>query len=271
MTTLTPAATTVSLPTRASRAVHAEWTKLRSVRSHVAALVATPILLVLLGAAMASMTVAAWDALAPEMRADFEPVASSLSGIDLAQLVLGTLGVLLVTGEYGSGTIRATFAAVPQRPLLLGSKAAVFAVAAFVVSAVGCLAAFLIAQPILAEQDLNVGLGDPGVLRAVLGSALYLTVAGLLGIGLAAILRHTAAAIGTLFAVLFALPLLAHFLPATISDRVVRYLPTNAGGAIAQLNPGPTDLAPWTGFALFCAYAAATLFVGAVLANRRDV
>ena len=107
--------------------------------------------------------------------------------------------------------------------------------------------------------------------RAVLGSALYLIAVGLLGLGLGALLRNTAGAIASLFGVLFGLQLVVGFLPATLADRIARYLPTPAGVAVSNVQPDPASLGPWAGFGLFCLYTAITLGLAAWLLRRRDV
>jgi ABC-type transport system involved in multi-copper enzyme maturation permease subunit len=104
----------------------------------------------------------------------------------------------------------------------------------------------------------------------VIGAGLYLTVVGLLGIGLGFIIRNTAGAIATLFGVLLVLPVLGAVLPSSWAKHIVPYLPSNAGQAVMSVHQAPGDLAPWTGFAVFCGYAAAAIIVSAVLLKRRD-
>jgi len=188
----------------------------------------------------------------------------------LAQLVIGVLGVLILSAEYSSGTIRATLAAVPQRRTVLVVKAAVFAVVAFVVSLFACLVAFEVAQRIYATHSVEVALSAPGVPRIILGGALYLTVVGLLGLGLAAILRSTAGAISTIFGLLLVVPILVQFLPSDWRADVSPYLPSTAGSGIFRLQAEPGGLAPWTGFALFAGYTLVALVAGAVVLRRRD-
>jgi len=252
------------------RIVRAEWIKLRSVRSTVNSLLATLVVVVGLGAAIAAGTMARWDRLPAAEHAGFEPASRSLAGVFLGQLVIGVLGVLVLSAEYSTGTIRATLTALPQRVPVLAVKTAVFAVVAFVVSSITCLASFLVAQSIYTRHAVQTTLGAPGVLRVVFGAALYLTVVGILGIGLAALLRHTAAAISTLFGLLLVLPILARFLPSDWAAHVDEYLPSSAGSGIFALHQDPGSLGPWTGFALFVGYAIAALVAGAVVLVRRD-
>jgi len=128
-------------------------------------------------------------------------------------------------------------------------------------------ATFLVSQSVLSREQLGTSLHQPGVARAVLGSALYLTAVGLLGLGLGALLRNTAGAIASLFG----LQIVVGFLPASVADKVSRYLPTPAGVAVTNVRPDPASLPPWTGFGLFCLYTVILLGLAAWLLRRRDV
>jgi ABC-2 type transport system permease protein len=261
-------------PTRQFVAVlRAEWTKLWSVRSTLWSLLVTIAIIVGLGALFCAARVARADHLDPGELKNFDPTGFSLNGIFLAQLAVGVLGVLVMTSEYATGQIRATFGATPQRNLVLAAKVAVFMFVVFVVGLVACFTAFFIGQAILSGSTKfhNASLGDPGVLRAVVGGAMYLAVLGALGIGLGTILRRTAGAIAALVGLLLILPILVNFLPSPWNTDISKYLPLQAGNNVfhtaAQSN---TDLSLWVGFAVFCAYAVASLALGAVLLARRD-
>ncbi|WP_374969258.1 ABC transporter permease subunit [Terrabacter sp. BE26] len=253
-----------------ARVVLSEWTKLRSLRSTVFSMLAAVVFILGLAVLVPSVTVAHWPPHNAREAAGFDPTSRSLAGIFLAQLAVGVLGVLLITGEYATGMIRATLAAVPSRLPVLWAKAVVFAVVTLVVTVPSVLAAFLVGQSILRGKDLQAGLGDPGVLRAVLGAALYLTVVGLLGLGLGALLRNTAGAISALFGVLFVLPIIVRFLPTSWSDPIDKYLPSTVGEGVMQVHTDPSALGPWTGFGLFCGYAAVVLLLAAIRLRRRD-
>ena len=215
--------------------------------------------------------VSRWDTIDAASQANFDPTQFSLNGLFLAQLAVGVLGVLVMSSEYATGQIRATLEAVPQRTTMLAAKVVVFAVVVLVVGLIATFGAFLIGQQIFSAKDAQATLGQPHVLRAVIGGALYLVVIGCLGVGLAAILRRTAGAIAALVSLLLILPILVNFLPSPWSDDVGKFLPGQAGAAIFQVVPGTADnLATWTGFAVFCAYAVVALLVGASLLNRRD-
>jgi ABC-type transport system involved in multi-copper enzyme maturation permease subunit len=153
---------------------------------------------------------------------------------------------------------------------VLWGKAIGYALAVLALSVPATFAAFLVGQSILSSEHLDTTLGQPGVARAVLGGALYLAAVGLLGLGLGALLRGTAAAVGALFGLLFAPQILVGFLPSTWSDHVYGYLPAPAGIAITNLRPDPTSLAPWTGFGVFCLYTAILLALAAWRLRRQD-
>jgi ABC-2 type transport system permease protein len=253
-----------------ARVLLSEWTKIRSLRSTVFSLLAAIVFIVGLAVLVPMVTVSHWPPRDPREALGFDPTTRTLSGIFLAQLAIGVLGVLLITGEYATGMIRATFAAVPARLPVLWAKAAVFAAVTLVLMVPTVLGAFLIGQSILTSKHLQTNLSNPGVLRAVIGAALFLTVVGLLGIGLGALLRNTAGGISTLFGLLFVLPIIVRFLPSSWSDPINKYLPSNAGEAITHVHPDPTLLAPWTGFGLFCGYAVVVFIAAAISLRRRD-
>jgi ABC-type transport system involved in multi-copper enzyme maturation permease subunit len=253
-----------------ARVARSEWTKLRTLPSTAWSLLAAVALIVGFGALYCLVRVTRPPS-DPAAVAAFDPTAVSLSGVQVAQLAVGILGVLLVAGEYATGTIRVSLAAVPRRLPVLWGKAVVFGLTALVLCLPAVLAAFLVGQSILSAEQLDSRLSDPGVARAVLGSALYLTAVGLLGLGLGALLRNTAGAIASLFGVLFGLQIVVGFLPASVADKISRYLPTPAGVAVANVRPDPSSLGPWTGFGLFCLYTAIVLGLAAWLLRRRDV
>jgi hypothetical protein len=243
---------------------------MRTVRSTVWSLLVTIGLTVGLGALFAAARVSRWDTLGRAARVDFDPTRFSLNGLLLAQLAIGVLGVLMITSEYATGQIRATFGATPQRLTVLVAKVVVFVVVVLVVGLVSCFTAFGIGQSIFAGKHAGASLGDPDVLRAVIGGALYLAALGALGIGLGVILRRTAGAIATLVGLLLVAPVLASFLPSPWNDDIQKYLPGLAGGAIFRVIPEANALSPWAGFAVLVGYAVASLVVGGVLLVMRD-
>jgi ABC-2 type transport system permease protein len=265
-----PAAVPASAGLSFPRVIRSEWIKLRSLRSTVYTLTASVAITLGLGILFCSFVVARWSVLSPTDRATIDPVATSIRGVLLAQLAMGVLGVLFITGEYATGQIRATLAAVPRRLPVLAAKLGVFAVVAAVVSVISTVIAFLIGQAILSAHHIGVSLADPGVARAVIGAGLYLAGVGLLGMALGFIFRATAGSVATLYGILLVLPLLADVLPGSWAVHIVPYLPGNAGTAVMQVHPDPHTLAPWTGFALFLGYVAVAVAAGVVLLRRRD-
>jgi ABC-type transport system involved in multi-copper enzyme maturation permease subunit len=252
-----------------ARVVRSEWTKLRSVPSTAWSLLAAAVLIVGFGALYSVLRVTRPPSDAATL-ATFDPTAVSLTGVQLAQLAVGVLGVLLVAGEYATGTIRGSLAAVPRRLPVLWAKAIVLALTTLVLCLPAVLAAFLVGQSILSAERLDTTLSEPGVARAVLGSALLLSAVGLLGLGLGAVARSTAAGVAALFGLLFGPQLLTGLLPAAWSDTLYPYLPVPAGAAVASARPDPTALGPWSGFALFCLYTTVILGLAAWRLRHRD-
>ena len=248
--------------------LRSEARKLATVRSTTWAVLAAVAFNVIIAALLGALLP---GHLSAHQKATIDSVRVSLGGLHLSQIAIGLLGVLAVTSEYSSGMIRATLAAVPRRRLLLTAKALVLATAAVATGIGSCLAAYLVFQAFLPAGDaMRTTLADPGVLRAVTGAGLYLTVLGLLGFGLGTAFRSSAGAVAVLFGVLFVPTLLTALLPSSWQDTLGRYLPMNAGDAIYTVRPEPHMLQPWAGFGVFCLYAAAALAAGFVLIGRRD-
>jgi ABC-2 type transport system permease protein len=247
-----------------------EWAKLRTVRSTYWTLLAAAVAMIGLAAVVCAVYVAQYNGLSVKDKATFNPVTTSLAGGFLAQLAIAVLGVLVITNEYGSGMIRATFAAVPQRLTVLAAKATVFATVTLVVTTIACFIAFFVGQAILSAKGIGVGLGAPGALRTVIGSGLYLAVLGLLALALGTIIRRTAGAISAVFGLIFVLPSLASLLPSSM-NAVQKFLPSNAGQALVGAGrTNATTLSPWIGFAVFCLYAAVALVIAGAMLTRRD-
>jgi ABC-2 type transport system permease protein len=253
-----------------ARVVNSEWVKFRTLRSSWLTLLVAAVLTIGLGTLFCWAMVNRWDHLPADERAQFTPVEHSLRGYFLAQLAIGVLGVLIVSGEYSTGMIRASMAAVPKRLPVLWAKAAVFGAVTWVVATASVVVAFLLGQSVLASKHLDTSLSAPGVTRVVLGAGLYLTAIGLLSVGIGALIRNTAGGIATVFGMLLVVPALTEALPSSWRDTISPYLPSSAGQAVATLHQGPHGLAPWTGFAVLCAYVAVALAGAAVTLKRRD-
>jgi ABC-2 type transport system permease protein len=269
--------TTTSLPrypgrqrVTQARVMRSEWIKLRTQPSALWSLASAAIVIVAVGV-LYSLLREARPPQGAAAIASFDPVSVSLSGVELAQIATGVLGVLLITSEYATGLIRATLAAVPRRLPVLWGKAIMVATATIAVTLPAALAAFLAGQEVLSRQHLATSLGHPGVAQAVIGSSLYLAVSGLVGLALGGVLRSTAGGISALFGLFFALPIMAGFLPGSWSDDINKYLPSTAGLAITTAHPDPaTSLAPWTGLGVSCLYAAVLLGAAALRTRRGD-
>ena len=246
-----------------------EWLKLRSVRSTWWTLLVFAAGMI--GLAILVMTHQHWATMSAADRASFDPTNDSFAGLAIGQLAVGVLGVLAVTSEFSSGMIRATFAAAPRRPLVLAAKAAVVAAVALVAGEILAFAAFAIGQAVLKSPAPHAALGQPGVLRAVLMAGAYPALIGLIGLGLGALIRHTAGAISAVVGVLFVLPLILVPLGTSIQNTVGRFMPMPiAENSLTAVKPVPHSLSPGLVFALLGLYAAATLAAGGWALARRD-
>jgi hypothetical protein len=246
------------------RVAVSEWTKLRTLRSTRYTLLAGVGITIAFAIIPALINASRWSTMSVVDRASFRPLETTLIGVSFAQLAFGVLGVLIISGEYSTGMIRSTFAAVPRRLPVLWAKAGVFGLVTLVLAVPSTLIAFFAAQAVLKGHSFNghdiaLSFSDPGVARAVIGGALYLTISGLFGLGLGAILRNTAAGISAFTAILFVLPPLMGVLPASWDNAISPYLPSNAGRAIMQTGAPAHTLAPWTGLGVFAAYTAIVL------------
>ncbi len=250
--------------------MRSEWTKLRSVRSTVWSLIATFGITVGFGALFSWAYINRYNQQSLEERLTFDPTSHSLRGLFLAQLAIGVLGVLIISSEYITGLIRTTLTAVPQRRTVLAAKAVVFGAVSLVVSMVSVFVAFLVGQAILKGKNLGVSLGDPHVLRAVLGAGAYLTIVGLLGLGIATIVRRTAGAISTLVGLVLVFPLLAQALPSPWNHDIAKYLPSQLGAALFSVRPDPNLLSPGTALGVAALWLIATYTIATIIITRRD-
>ncbi len=250
--------------------LRSEWTKLWSLRSTRWSLLFAVVAMAGLGVLIAAVSMGRWSHLSPHEQATFDSIDRSLGGYHLAQLAIGVLGVLVISGEYSTGMIRSSLMAVPRRLPVLWAKIAVFASVTCVLMLASAFVAFFGAQAILTEHHVNVTLGHPHALRTLVGTVLFMTVTGILCVALGAIIRSTAGAIATFAALLFVLPGIVDILPSNIGESIGPYLPSSAGGAIAQAVPDAHTLSPWGGFALYCGYTTVLLAIAAYLLVRRD-
>jgi ABC-2 type transport system permease protein len=271
--------TTIPAPSapryRLSGVLHSEWTKLRSVRSTTWTLLATVVITLGISVIAASTEAGRWAHSPPASHGTFDPTNLSLTGLLFSQFAIGILGVLAISAEYGTGTIRASLAAVPNRRMLLAAKATVFALVALVVGEAVSFGAFFIGQMLISGGAPHATIGQPGVLGAVAGGGLYLALLGLLALGLGSIIRHTAGAIAVFVGVLLVVPLILPALPTSLANTIGKFEPINIGNAMTSVNThvgsGATPaFNPWVGLALMAGYAALALGVGGWRMMRRD-
>jgi ABC-2 type transport system permease protein len=256
----------VTLP----RVIHSEWTKFWSLRSTYWTMIFAVVSMAALGPIVSAIEMAHWNQMNLEDRTGFDPVDASIGGYHLAQLAIGVLGVLVITGEYSTGMIRSSFAAVPKRLPVLWAKGLVFGTVVLSTMLVSTLVAFFVSQPILTQHRVDTTFGAPDVARSLIGTACFLTATGLLGLALGALVRNTAGGITSFAGLFFVLPGLAAILPHSWGDTIDPYLPLSAGTQILAVHADPAQLAPWTGFALFCGYVVVAVAAAAVLLRRRD-
>jgi ABC-2 type transport system permease protein len=261
------------LPTTAGQAtfmgqVRSEITKIRSVRSTYWTLIALVVVTIGFGA-LASWGAATHGHPGP----GFDATQQSLTGLYISQLIMGVLGVLVITAEYSTGMIRTTLMTMPHRGTVIAAKAVVFTVVAIVTGLITSFASFFLGQALMSSHHVNATLSQPHVLRAVIGGALFLTVCGLLAFGIGLLMRHTAGAISTVVGLLFVVSVLVNFLPQNWQNHVDKWMPAIAGGQIwtvVSKGPNPQVFTPWAGFAVFCGYAAIAVIAGLLLFRKRD-
>lgn len=251
------------------RVLRSEWTKFRSLRSTWWLLSMTGILTVGLGIILIVLEIGGG---APKQEPPYQVAQQTEFGVLITQLVLGVLGVLMFTGEYGSGMIRISMSVVPRRLMLLWAKLSVLSVMVLPLTVVSSVVAFVLGELVWQSHPglKHVGFGDPQVTRIVIGSGIVVAVTALCGFGLGAIIRSTAGSIGTLVGIFFVLPLVAEAALPRHLAALARFLPSNAGDAVWGGTIGPRSMAPGTGFALLCGYAAVLLAVAAWRLRRGD-
>jgi len=251
------------------RVILSEWTKFRSLRSTKITLLVSLVLTIGVGALVSAVTAAHWDRLSLGDKASFNPVVTSLDGVLISQLAVGVLGVLLISGEYATGMIRASLTAVPKRLPVLWAKFAVFGGIVGTLSIVSTFVAFFLGQALLSGKHLQTTIGGPGALRMVFAAGIYLLLIGVIGMALGGLLRNTAAGISALVALFFVIPPILDLLPSSWSNNIGPYLPSNAGEAFWG-RPDGAHLSPWAGFGVLCGWTAFAIVLAAVRLQRHD-
>ena len=275
MSTVTQTRPTTPGPTRPTtdqsgvtfaRVVNSELIKFRTLRSSWITLLSAIGVLILIGVLIGWNTGKNFADLAPE---DSAP-SGAMQGFFLSQLLIGVLGVLFVSGEYSTGMIRSTLAAVPRRLTVLAAKVVAFGGVALVAMVAASFVTFFGAQGFLSHYGHGSSLSDPGVLRVVAGTGVYLALIGLLGGALGWILRSTAGGIATLVGLLLVVPTVLMVLPWQWTTDLAKYLPGNAGGSFVSSVHSPDTLTPGAGFAVLLIWVVGALGLAAVLLKRRD-
>ncbi|MGH3743776.1 MAG: ABC transporter permease [Mycobacteriales bacterium] len=255
-------------PVNQTSVIHSEWIKFTTLRSTWISLAVAVIGTIGVGALASWAIDQHWSHLSAGDRQAFSPITQSLTGVYLAQLVIGVLGVLVISGEYATGMIRATLTASPRRLQVLWSKLLVFVSVDLLLMVAAAFGAFFVGQTLLHSHGTT--LAAPDALRSVFGVGLYLAVVGVLAVSIGFVVRSTAGGISGVVGLLIVLPAIAHVLPASWQRDYVRFLPSNAGGALYTIHPDPGTLSPWTGFAVMCLWALVALVTAAILLRRRD-
>ena len=254
-----------------TRVIRSEWKKLRSLRSTRWCLLLTVV--IMLGAPIiySLIEMSQWSTLSHHDRTTFDSIDAAAGGHYLAQLAVGFLGVLTITGEYATGMIRSSFMAVPRRLPLLWAKLIVFAAVVFTLLLISSVIAFFATQAIVSVHHVNQSITAPHALRVVIMTPVIITIVGMLSIALGALTRSTAGGAAILVFLMFVLSGVAALLPASISNDVNPYLPINAAytAATSTFDPGP-HLSTWGGFGIFCALVAIIIACGAARLRHGD-
>jgi ABC-2 type transport system permease protein len=247
--------------------LRSEWIKFWSVRSTMW----SAVMLFVLGAGLTALLCATNAEWLASGEADESPGSFITSGMTFAQITAIVLGTLAVTAEYGTGMIRATLAATPRRGAVLAAKAIVLTGTLFVAGTVTAFAGYVAGNWFLDREGIGLALSDDGVLRSMFGSGLYMAGLGLLAAGVGILVRHTAAALSIVLALVFVAGNMAFLLPGTWGEWIAKLMPGNAGSPVAVPVPfNPEALAPWTGFAAFAAEVLVLLVIGWMAFQRRD-
>ena len=256
-------------PVTTRRVLRSEWVKLRSLRSTAWTLLVAVVLMIGLGWLAGWDINATWSEHSPHEQATFSSVDGTVGGFYLAQLAVAVLGVLLVTGEYATGMVRATFAAVPRRLTVLWAKATLFAVVTFALMLLAAMAAFVGGQEFLGEHGTT--LGGAGVVRGIVGVSAYLSVVAVLAVAVGFIIRSTAGGVATMCGLLLVAPTAGLLLPASWREHLLPYLPSNAGAAVFSAMPAPDSLTAAAGSVVLGVWLLVAVAAAALSLRRRDV
>jgi ABC-type transport system involved in multi-copper enzyme maturation permease subunit len=269
-----------SLPRAAGRAglagtIQSEFTKLRSVRSTYWTLAVLLVISIGFGALIAAVSAPDLNA-HPANKAGFDATQGPLIPFFFfGQLVIIVLGSLAITSEYSTGMIRTSLTAMPRRGVVYAAKAVAFTAVALVTTLVTAFITFFLSQALLSGTGVSASLSQPNVLRAIVGSALFVTLVALIAFGVGAIIRHTAGTITTVIGVTFVLPIVAQILQNNFHWDILRFMPdaglSTVASITATIGPADTDLwSAWPQLGVTALYTAVILAVGAMLFGKRD-
>jgi ABC-2 type transport system permease protein len=259
-------------------ALHAEWTKLRTLPGTFWLLGVLAAVTIAVGAAVAA-AFSCRPGLCSPADTGADPARLALTGLYVGQVLAAVLGVLIVGGEYGTGMIRVSLAAVPRRLHVLGAKAAVLAGVLLVAGLLGVLGSLAAGRLLLPGRGLSaangyqaLSLADGADLRAFLGSALYLVLMGLLALGVATAVRDSGAAIGVVLGLLFLFPIVTAVLPDHVLARHLDQLSPVTAGMYVEATVGlrALPLGPWQGLGVLAGWAAGALLLGGLVLRLRD-
>lgn len=252
-------------PVTQVRVITSEWVKFRTLRSSRWTVGVAVLGMVAIGLVVAYNT----RHVAKNIQANDLAASGVLQGFYLAMYLIGVLGVLFVSGEYGTGMIRSTLTTVPRRLPVLWAKTLIVATVGFVSMTAASFVAFLAGQALISRYRVGHSLSEPGVLRVVIGTGLFLTLVGLLGSALGWIIRSTAGALATFFGLVVALPVLLTVF-GSAGRSIAQYSPLFAGSSFIQTVPEPGHLTPGTGLFVLIAWVVAATTVAAWRLLRKD-
>jgi ABC-2 type transport system permease protein len=253
------------LAVRARGVLTCEWTKFRSVRSTYWTLLIAAVTAIGISAVVAVALANQPAAGQPPM----DPLLPDLASLEYAVLAVGVLGVLAFSSEHATGLIRTTFAAVPRRRAVLAAKAAVVGAVTLVLGELLAVASFFLVQAILSGSHQGLSLSHPGVPGAVAADGILLFVCAMVGLGLGAIIRHTAGGVAALAGLIY-LPAIVGLLPVPWNDRISRFTLFYAAEQVVLLHPRTNLLSPALSMLVLIAWPAAVLAAAAFLITRRD-
>jgi ABC-2 type transport system permease protein len=252
-----------------ARVIASEWTKFRSLRSTLITLAVSVALTIGLGTLISAVTASHWSQSSLSDRASFNAIVTSLNGVHISQLAVGVLGVLLFSGEYATGMIRASLTAVPKRLPVLWAKLSVFTGVVGIVSILSTFIAFFLGQAMLSSHHLQVTISSPHALRMIAGAGVYLVLVGIIGMALGGLLRNTAAGISSLVALFFVIPPILDLLPKSWANNIGPYLPAQAGEAFWG-HPEGAHLGALPGLLVLLGWAAASITAAAIRLQTQD-